>query len=854
MDDLEGSINDAVEAGQRNLRATKLLSNWCFHAEVVRSSGRGMIEAETGLPIGHMGVQCKFTKKNSMLCWLLEDAAYDFYQNNCKACAERVPVTIPNIMDFVGPREQSAETRKKTREEEEKVRRQKQIDRQQERSKLRHELSLEETFVFDLLDELDQENIASDDPRLEQLANLAPETFTRRVIEHLLPAVLSEFLPYSKHAAKALLRAPLEPKEKLSVAVSLVSSYEKSSAAIEAVLSNAERLSKRDLTSILEPFVSMALGPPPGLHFGCDEPISLDAAPINELFEKRQTEISAEVNELLSDHNPYKIMVAIEIILATDSDELLLRHARSTFAKLMRRRTLLPSERRESSVLYYLREAASKCFGRFPEETDKIIQSFLADNDDTGRKEALRTYDSVLRHRYREKVEIGTAQRIAFRRLLWAAVECPDSMDGTKQFFMHSWDEFAQLAVEHFDDLIGAAATLSEKYDQVDAKQPLVLTDSVLDQMDRSNKRTAIDSLQGALIEWAAVGAKSKEREGIEQFLDLYRNLPNAQTQMRGNMIAHVSKLLTGVESLKLVLSDWYRALMDESALVRASAVRAWENVPYHLVKNFPDLFFEAFSILLTDPYIIVHKSAVHSLRRRSFPEDKRSLIRHGLWNLIVYYSQKSKKDDFVVDCIDTFEYLCLSPEERKGKLGLRLSDILFSLEENALYRAVDRLHYGFKDVPGFVKVALKSIQDDYTRYISTDDCATAILSAPHHELQNCVIDIKKAFEALRPFRPEGFIEALLYAAALTKAGNHATASTCFRELVASIPAEDRNEHWRIEASLVATASELECKIQNGGDFLELAEEWKSLLKELEKENEQRAKLRDFPPRFFFED
>lgn len=854
MDDLEDSINNAVEAGQRNLRATKLLSNWCFHAELVRSPGRGMIEAETGLPIGHMGVQCKFSKKNSMLCWLLEDAAYDFYQNNCKGCAERVPERIPNIMDFVGPREQTAETRKRAREEEEKERKQKQIDRQQERANLRYELSLEETFVFDLLDELDQENIASDDPRLEQLANLAPETFTKNVIEHLLPAVLNEYLPYSKHAAKALLRAPLEPEEKLSVAVRLLSSYEKSAAAIEVVLSDAEKLSQGDLTSVLRRFVSMALGPRPGLRFGGDEPIMRDAAPIHSLFEKRRAEICVEVNELLSDSNPNKIGAAVEIILATDSDELLLKHARSIFAKLMRRRTLLPGERRDSSVLYYLREAASKCFGRFPEETDKIIQSFLADNDDTGRKEALRTYDSVLRHRYREKVKIGTAQRIAFRRLLWAAVERPDSMDDAGQFFRHSWDKFAQLAVEHFDDLIGAAATLSEKYDQVNTKHPLVLADNVLDQMDRSNKCTAINSLQGALIEWAAVGAKSKGREGIEQFLELYRSLPDAQTQMRGNMIAHVSKLLTGVESLKLVLSDWYRALMDESSLVRASAVHAWEDVPYDLVKNFPDLFFEAFSILLTDPYIIVHKSAVHSLRRRSFPEDKRGLTKRGLWTLILYYSQESKKEDFVVDCIDTFAFLCLSPEERKGKLGLLLSGILLSLDGNALYRAVDRLHYSFKDVPGFVKVALKSIKDVYTRSISTDDCATAILRAPCNELQNSVDDIKNAFEALRPFRPEGFIEAILYAAALTKAGNHATASTCFRELVASIPAEDRNEHWRIEAALVSTASELEHIIQNGGDFLELVKEWSSLLKESEKENEERAKLRDFPPRFFFED
>jgi len=855
MDDFEDSYKTAVEAGQRNLRATKLLSNWCFHAELVRSPGRGMIEAETGLPIGHMGVQCKFSKKNSMLCWLLEDAAYDFYQNNCKGCAERVPVKIPNIMDFVGPWEQAAEMRKMTREEEKKVRKQKQIDRQQERAKLRHELSLEETFVFDLLDELDQENIASDDPRLEQLASLAPETFTRRVIEHLLPAVLNEYLPYSKHAAKALLRAPLEPEEKLSVGVRLISNYEKSAAAIEVVLSNAERLSQGDLRSVLRPFVSMALGPPPGLHFGGNEPISLDAAPIHALFEKRQAEISAEVDELLSDSNPNKIGAAVEVILASDSDELLLRHARRIFTKLMRRRTLLPGERRDSSVLYYLREAASKCFEHFPEETDKIIQAFIADNDNIGRAEAYRTYSSVLRCRYQEEVTIGASQRIAFRRLLWAAVENQENgMDDAVQFFMHSWDEFAQLAIENFDELIGAAATLSAKYEQVDTKSFLDLTDDILAHMERSNKLTAISSLQGALIEWAAVGAKSKGRKGIEQFLELYRKLPDAQTQMRGKMIAHVSKLLTGVESLKLVLSDWYRALMDESPLVRASAVKAWENVPYALVKNFPDLFFEAFSILLTDPYAIVHKSAVHSLRRRSFPEEKRSLIKQKLGNLIFCYSRESKKDEFVVDCIDTFAYLCLWPEQKKGELGHLLSGILLSLEGSALYRAVDRLHYGFAAVPGFVKVALKSIQDDYTRSISIDDCMSAILRSPHNELQNCVDDIEKAFQALRPFRPEGFAEALLYVAALTKAGNYAAASNCFKELVVSIPAEGRNEHWRIEAALVATASEIERAIENGENFVELIEEWNSLLNKLENENEDRAKLRDFPPRLFFED
>lgn len=855
MDDFEADYKKAIEAGQRNLRATKLLRNWCFHAELARSPGRGMIEAETGLPIGHMGVQCKFSKKNSMMCWLLEDGAYDFYQSNCKDCKERVPVGVPNIMDFIAPREKAAAQRKKAREEQERKRKQRQTDRQKERAVLRSQLSLEETFVLDLLDELDQEDIATDDPRLEQLANLAPEAFTRKVVDHLLPAVLHEHFPYSMSAAKALLNASLQPEEKLSVALRLVCSYAKSPDAIEVILSDAEKLSYSELINVVHRFVSISLGPSPRAHIGGVRTVKTDAGPIRSLFQKRRTDISAEVDILLRDANAEKVCAAIKIILATNCEALFSTHTRSIIAKLIRRRSLFPEERRDSELLHYLREAASKCFEHYPEETDAVIQSFLAGCDDTGRKEAHRIYQSVLKHEYRKKAHIGSPQKIAFRRLLWAAVEKPENgIDDAGQFFRHSWDEFAELAVEHFEDLVGAAATLSEKYEQVGAESTLEVVGDVFSEMDKNNKLSAINSLQESLIEWAAIGAKSNGIRGIEEFLDFYRQLPKNQTQMRGNMITHVSKLLTGVDSLALVLPYWYGALMDESTLVRARAVRAWEDVPYNLVKNFPGLFFEAYSVLLTDPYVIVHRSAVRALRRRSFPEEKRSLIKQPLWNLIVYYSQESKREDFVVDCIDTFTYLCLSLEERKEKVGQLLSDILLTLEGSALYRAVDQLHYGFKEVPDFVKVALKSIQDEYTRSISADDCMSVILSAPPDELLNCADDIRKAFLALKPFRPENFIEALLYAAALTKAGKYKYASALCKELKESIPIEDRFKQWHLEVAMVEVAAEIEHKIENRELLDELPEKWRSLLSDLERENEERAKLRNFPPSFFFED
>lgn len=581
----------------------------------------------------------------------------------------------------------------------------------------------------------------------------------------------------------------------------------------------------------------------------------MDASPVQTLYAKRTGDIHEVVETLINDAKSGKIGAAVEIILAVDDDQLLLEHSRTVIAKLMRRRTLLSNERQDSSVLYYLREAASRCLDHFPEETDRIIQSFLADRDEVGEGEAFRTYRSVLKHAYREKVVIGEAQRIAFKRLLWAAVTNPTRrMADATQFFQHSWDEFAPLAVEHFDDLIGAAATLSEKYEAIGKESALEIENDTLAEMERRSKRTTIDSLQGALIAWAALGAHSKGRDGIEEFLSLYRRLPEDQVQMRGNMIVHVSKLLTGVQSLNLVLSDWYRALMDESALVRASAVQAWENVPYELVQHIPDLFFEAFAVSLTDPYVIVHRSAIHALRRRSIPKEKRGLVQGAIWNLILQYAKDSKTSDFTVDCIDVLAYLCLTKEDLRGRFGELLSDILLSLEEGALYRAVDRLYLSFSQTPSFVKVALKALQDDYTRSISTDDCETTILRAPSDELKKCINELQTAFDTFSPFRVENFRTLLVLASACSRAGRFDIGAARFKQISEEIPHGDRSKLCRLETALVAAAFEFERAIGEDEDIVNISKNWNGLTAELEKENEERSNLRDFPPSFFFKD
>lgn len=165
--------------------------------------------------------------------------------------------------------------------------------------------------------------------------------------------------------------------------------------------------------------------------------------------------------------------------------------------------------------------------------------------------------------------------------------------------------------------------------------------------------------------------------------------------------------------------------------------------------------------------------------------------------------------------------------------------NILLKLEGGPLYHAVDRLSYIFRGVPGYVNVALKSIQDDYTRRVSIDDSASAILNASHDELQSCKDDIKKALEALKPFRPEGFVEALLYAAVLTKAGCHDITSAYFNEMIMCIPEEERYRQWQLSATSVELASSIENAIGCSEDFLEIMGRWNITQCALEKVNEE---------------
>ena len=107
----EQRIDNAIAAGKKNRRAKELVENWCSHARVVKFGGTGLIEAQTGLPIGHHSIECDYAEAGGIATWLIADAALDFHDRNCVGCAHRVPVRLPNLIELLKVRDEQRQRR-----------------------------------------------------------------------------------------------------------------------------------------------------------------------------------------------------------------------------------------------------------------------------------------------------------------------------------------------------------------------------------------------------------------------------------------------------------------------------------------------------------------------------------------------------------------------------------------------------------------------------------------------------------------------------------------------------------------------------------------------------------------------
>ncbi|GDY33921.1 hypothetical protein [Gandjariella thermophila] len=106
-----------VQLGKANQEIVELARRHCLNMEFVPGGGRGMVEAETGLPVDMRQVRCPVALGGmaSNLRWI----ATEFYREHCIGCAKRHPTgDVPNLATMVNDADTAraaAATREKDR-------------------------------------------------------------------------------------------------------------------------------------------------------------------------------------------------------------------------------------------------------------------------------------------------------------------------------------------------------------------------------------------------------------------------------------------------------------------------------------------------------------------------------------------------------------------------------------------------------------------------------------------------------------------------------------------------------------------------------------------------------------------
>jgi hypothetical protein len=207
--DAEGAR--ALALGQRNAEVIELFGQYCANVRVEVMSGTGMLEAATGLPIGHRAFRCDYAAGGVQYAADLEEVAVEFYEQHCRGCGDRVRTGLlgPNIADLADARRaardaravrDAAETAEKQRQRE---------DRAARRSRRKAGEPYQTVRQLESIDRLDAAEGSPDAADVEELvrtASLGPEIISQTTVGELLELARDAQVPWAvREAAQAVL-------------------------------------------------------------------------------------------------------------------------------------------------------------------------------------------------------------------------------------------------------------------------------------------------------------------------------------------------------------------------------------------------------------------------------------------------------------------------------------------------------------------------------------------------------------------------------------------------------------------------------------------------------------------------
>lgn len=622
-------IEEAVETGRSNQKAIALLANHCSHARVELRGGTSMLGQMYGLPIGLAEIRCDHASGQHTMAHQIMDLAVAFYEKHCVGCPFRSPNGVLPTVATEAERRREVRAAAERRATEAFVREHRAWQgRYQAR---RTAVAAEGYPVRDLaedLDLLDAEPTRDGDVapdltvtrrRVVDTARGAPHLFTDVLVATVVSLAVDRFDPTACTVLRLLARAGSVPAHRAADIGARVLTVAAIPSAGQLVAEFAAELSVGQVKAACTRAITLAGDDDDGFIFGRrpPEPAALLALAAVDL----PTVTDAVATALAHDDEQHRADAADAARYLLEADPARVVALGEPLVRSIRGEDegYAGTPKPAAAAVRALAEA----WRGAPQATADIIERSSNELTVEAREELV----SLLRflHRFDDDTPIPadavrTAVAFALRRFHggWggrvADIATDELLALAKAYPSEVMDSIDALLAA----LLRACQPMSSSPFVSDAISagPLAQLQELGDRMGQEGRRRDIADTIGVLAKHDA----DRVMPPLLALLDASTGDDALDSTTRTALVHALAGSVTS-STVARVLPTLYTCLLSDDQVVRAAAVELWQACARQTA-TLPDELGELVPTLLTDPYLVVHRAMLRSVRSLQLPRE----------------------------------------------------------------------------------------------------------------------------------------------------------------------------------------------------------------------------------------
>jgi hypothetical protein len=836
---MERQIQHAISIGQANKEVIELAQNWCANIVFEPCGGRGLVEQQTGLPIGLRRMKCPYANSTGLVSMNLLNIALSFYDQNCVCCKDRRPVRMPNILKFVNERNEElrrreAETHRVTQKKAAQIE-----GRAARRTILAGGSDASRIDLFNIIDRLDRTDSRENANILLETARAASEKFDEGVQEALFELADSEGWFRTETALETLALVQCDRKKLVKAALEGLARFGAMKIA-GSIISKWLDASHRDfLLPALATIVRLAS--PVESHFvvpgvsGAPEPLLVAYKHFpNIVFEGLgQMLLSRDKRSRIHACKGAKNIIDVDPDFGP-------KIARNLIVSLE-----LPDDNfDEGSAGAAVAETLGQAMKHRWEQIDFIIQEALPRMTGEENNIGFSVYEQVLESNEKVKWEIVTpAARLAFQRIVEIITNRPKDkrFEEAASFFRDHGEHYPLLLEDQAETLLGAAALIAGELEN--PYSPLLdPRPNELKVLEAHTRKIHLEiALEGITKAVGYVGLRKPKKVG-NLIVKTIEKLGDSHDSLKASLVETLGIIGQCRDGLAVALPALYTAMTDLSQQVRSAAAKAYGIIAKENPDDLPSLVHEVFLIQLSDPYVIVHGEAIRSLRRVLLPDRFRNEAIWRIVHLISLYSANHLDDGLLVEFIDRFLEINSKRDTLPSNTVQFLIQTISKMDPPYAARSVVRHGWRLREGPGYYDLVVRLIGEPSIYEGDVDDLAEELSFAPEVEIHRLAGAIQTVAGVIGK-RDIKLIDDLLYI--LSTTGEW----TATKEVAIKLRDQFEDTRWDRPSKLRALARQVAAELEEASasglieKVVSCAHNWQDIYQEIRKEDEARKEI-----------